>query len=287
MGEPIRGAWLAANANAYDMAGALKWGTGNNPVHEVYGEGPPLRTTGREPGPDSPTSQLSTIPPLIENPDIYGYTMEDVAVLESFHGMPPPVGTETDEFRGQNATGLPDYGVIATDPEATEFRLSPELAAPLWSGIKLGSFPTESVGEGWDNKLSGKVLGARTSDPSQYERQTSMQQVNPAAGRNNDAAVLRATDDPRNKIMTRLTGMKIKPWSTGERLQDMFPFQQDTIVRPFGYRTAATGDPSRMATNEMYVVDPIERVPPPDPYLGDQETDVDDGYGYTTEDVAY
>jgi hypothetical protein len=152
------------------------------------------------------------------------------------------------------------------------------------------SYPTETVTEGWDNKTSGDVADAETSDPSQYERQTSMQQVNPAAGRNNDKAVARGTDDARAKIMTRLTGQKIKPWSTGERLQDMFPYQQDTIIRPFWYRQMGTGDPSQMQPNEMYVSVPIQREPPPDPYLGPQETDSEvmaNEYGYSTEDVSY
>jgi len=117
-----------------------------------------------------------------------------------------------------------------------------------------------------------------------------MQQVNPPAGRNNATAVGRGTDDPRANIMTRLTGMKIKPWSTGERLQDMYPRQQDTMIRPFWYRTAGTGDPADMQSNDMYVSLPIQREPPSDPYLGPNESEqaiTDNEYGYSTEDVTY
>jgi hypothetical protein len=144
------------------------------------------------------------------------------------------------------------------------------------------------VSEGWRNKTTGQVNDAEVSDPSQYERQTSMQQVNPPAGRNNDHAVARRTDDPRYSILTRLTGMKLKPWSQGERNQDMFPFQQDTIVRPFWYRTAGTDDPAKLAPNAMVVTDPLQRNVPADPDLGPSVQDfATDNYGYTQEDIGY
>jgi hypothetical protein len=285
---PITGSWVTDNSgDASDFSGALKWGTGINPIHEVYGEGPPRRSLGRQPGPDDPTPQLSTVPASFENPDIYGYTMEDIQTLQDFSQFSPAYGTDITELRAKNYSGMPDWSVIPTDPERTEFQQRPELSDALWSGIGLESFPTETVSEGWLNKTAGKVLAARTSDPSQYEMQTSMQQVNPAPGRNNGAAVARGTDDPRANIMTRLTGMKIKPWSRGEREIDMFPYQQVMMVRPFSYRTAATGNPADLEPNEMYVSEPIERVVPPDPDLGPQENELADNYGYTDEDSSY
>lgn len=289
---PITGGWKARyTGEASDYSGALKWGTGINPVHRTPGEGAPLRSSGRMPGPDNPSDRPSTVPgpPFTESgPDVYGYTMDDIASLEGmFRPFTPAYGTETEILRGHNYPGMPDWGVTPTDIERTEFGLRPEIAAPLWRGIFLKSFPTETVTEGWDNKLAGEINDAETSDPAQYERQTSMQQVNPAPGRNNDAAVTRRTDEPRANIMTRLTGMKIKPWSRGERDEDMFPYQQLMGVRPFRYRSAATGDPLQMGVNEMYVSEPIERTVPPDPSLGEQEAGVESGYGYTQEDVYY
>lgn len=285
---PLTGAWKMANRGANDMAGARKWGTGNNPVHSVYGEGPPLRSTGRFPGPDDPTPEISDIPPELTPSFEYGYTMDDINSLSgSFVPFTPGWGTETTSLRAENWSDIPDWGTGPTDEARVEFGLTPELAEPMWRGIAVKSFPTETVTEGWENKTSGKVLAARTSDPSQYERQTSMQQVNPVAGRNNDAAVLRGTDDPRANILTRLTGMKIKPWSQGQRNEDMFPFQSTMMVRPFSYRTAATGNPSNMAPNEMYVSDPIERQVPPDPDLGSPENANNAVYGYTDEDIFY
>jgi hypothetical protein len=291
MALPIAGAWVAANANANQYAGALKWGTGNNPVHSVYGAGPPIGVTGRIPGPDMPGDQPSDIPESFENPDQYGYCMEDIAT-SGYWGMPPEWGTDVSVLRSSSSLGTqggpPDWDVTSADPEMTRFRNTPEQDPRLWS-TDMKSWPTETVSEGWLNKATGQVNDAEISDPAQYERQTSMQQVNPAAGRNNNSAVARGTDEPRFDILTRLTGMKIKPWSQGQRNEDMFPFQQETMVRPFWYRTGGTGYPEDMLPNEMYVSDPIQRDVPPDPYLGETEIagNVADQYGYTTEDVQY
>jgi hypothetical protein len=148
------------------------------------------------------------------------------------------------------------------------------------------SFPTETVTEGWRHKETGDVLTAETSNPDQYERQTSMQQVNPRPGRNNAAAVLRGTDDPRFNIMTRLTGMKVKPWSEGERLDDMFPYQQDLMLRPWWYRRAAVGRENWLTANEFNPMTPIQRDPPSEPDLGQHESTGNSGpdFGYAPED---
>jgi hypothetical protein len=148
------------------------------------------------------------------------------------------------------------------------------------------SFPTETVTEGWEHKNAGEVLTAETSSPGQYERQTSMQQVNPPAGRNNAAAVLRGTDDARNNIMTRLVGMKEKPWSEGERLYDMFPFQQDLMLRPFSYRNAGVGRENWLTANEFNTMDPLQRDPPAIPDTGPHESagNASPDFGYAPED---
>jgi hypothetical protein len=286
MALPISGAWIDRNANANSFAGATKWGNGSDPVHERYGEGPPLRTTGRADSPTSQTLLLDDVPESFEAEAEWGYTPDDLPLI-LFSGMPPGWGTEAEDFRGHVDTGLPPWSTVPYDDAATQFRITPEQDPSIWSG-QLNSYPTETVSEGWQNKITGGVNDAEVSAPSQYERQTSMQQVNPAAGRNNQAAVTRATDDSRFNIMTRLTGMKIKPWSEGQRNNDMFPFQQELMVRPFWYRTAGTGDPEDMAPNSMVVTYPVQRDVPPDPYLGPEETQVEDsGYGYTGEDVYF
>lgn len=288
MAAPLSGAWSQLNANANEYVGALKWGTGYNPVHEIYGEGPPLRTTGRTPGPEEAEFDPGPFPGELLNPEEFGYTTEDIQTLDNFPGMPPGVGENRGALRS-DMDEHPSWGP-AIPSGGTVFRTISEGANVFRHTPR--SYPTETVTEGWDNKLTGPVEDAGTSSPSQYERQTSMQQVNPPEGRNNAAAVARKTDDARANIMTRLTGQRIKPWSTGERLQDMFPFQQDTIIRPFWYRQFGTGDPDQLAPNEMYVSEAIQREPAPDPYLGPNETDQsvadnDFSYGYTTEDVSY
>lgn len=284
---PLTGNWSAVNANANQYAGALKWGTGINPVHSIYGEGPPLRGTGREPGPEEAEYDPEGVPPELINPERYGYCMEDVLPLGHYPGAPPEVGTETSVMRDEIRT-YPAWGPLLPS-SGTVFR-NIQAGAEVYRHTPV-SFPTETVTEGWENKTVTYVNDAEVSDPSQYEMQTSMRQVNPPEGRNNALAVGRGTDDARDKIMTRLTGMKRKPWSEGERNEDMFPFQQDTKIRPFWYRTAGTGRAAEMEVNDMYVSDPIQRDPPPDPYLGDLETAQDvyanEQYGYTTEDVGY
>jgi hypothetical protein len=297
MAAPLAGNWRNIYAHAPGYVGARRWGTGSNPVKEKYGEGPPLRTTGRIEGPDYPTAELGDVPPGIEPAYDWGYTPEDIWTTP-YTGFPPPVGTPTTEIRFTVDNGTPwntkdDYPSVGED--ANEFREQLTADPALWSGTRLKSFPTETVTEGWRNKETGAVEDANTSDPAQYERQTSMQQVNPAAGRNNGAAVRRGTDSVRFKIMTRLTGQKIKPWSEGQRNADMFPYQQDDIPRPFRYRTAGTDDPDKMEPNAMYQVSPVRREPPPDPWMGPSEDSVSaDGYimptgegDYTSEDVLY
>jgi hypothetical protein len=113
--------------------------------------------------------------------------------------------------------------------------------------------------------------------------QTSMQQRYQT--RVNDHAVARGADGPRAGIESRVIGQRLKVYSGGERHYDMLPREQDDMPRPFYYRTAGTGDPANMAPNAMWEIDPIQRVTPPDPYLGADETDL--GYGYTSEDSFY
>lgn len=291
MALPIAGAWAASNANANDYVGALKWGTGANPVHSVWGEGPPASVTGRQPGPTSDVTPHTDVPEsLTDGGDEinYGYTMEDIGT-NTYMGMTPEWGETSNELRHRNDFNHPNWDEISTDPSVTDFRRRPEVAPNLWSGTRLDSFPTETVSEGWLNKTTGQINDAEVSDPTQYERQTSMQQVNPPAGRNNGSAQARGTDDARFNILTRLTGMKIKPWSQGHRNEDMFPYQQDTMIRPFWYRTAGTDDPNKMAPNEMYVNAPIQRSVPADPYLGPLSTELPDSgdYGWTPDDMTY
>lgn len=283
MGLPIKGNWAANHADANNFAGALKWGTGNNPVHSLQIEGPPLRTTGRIPGPEEAHFSAEQVPVDLTDSPFLGYTMEDMVSSGVYEPGYPPVWDE--EHPRDNVGSMPAWGT--TIPAGgTQFRTLKE-GADMHENLVI-SFPTETVSEGWDNKLTGDINDAEVSSPSQYERQTSMQQVDPPEGRNNSSAQARGTDDARDNIRTRLVGVKVKPWSdSGARREDMFPYQQDLIVRPFHFRTAATDNPDKMAPNAMYVIDPVQRDVPADPYLGPPENAVvaTDPYGYVSEDA--
>lgn len=289
MAAPIAGQWASLNANANDYSGALKWGTGVSPLFAEFGEGPPLGVEGRNPDQsvykDVPASLLAE--PGLE----WGYTAEDILPGEpdEFMVSDVPSWNRTPEDTRYQSGEYPPPSLVAR-PNGPSGRYFRTLTQPglLEAAQSPTSYPTETVTEGWDNKLSGEVLQAETSSPNQYERQTSMQQVDPPPGRNNDLAVQRGTDDARHNIRTRLTGMKIKPWSEGQRLGDMFPYQQDMIIRPFWYRNAATGRVEWLQTNEFEPMQSIQRSVPLEPDYGPQESGGPaPDYGYTPEDSTY
>jgi hypothetical protein len=149
------------------------------------------------------------------------------------------------------------------------------------------SDPTESVSEGWLNKVTSFVADANPSSPRQYEVQTSMRQR--YGTKDNRRAMLRATDDERHTIGSRVMAMVEKVYSTGERAYDMFPYQIDQIERPFRYRTAGVGPAGWMVTNEFSPMSPIRRTPPPDPAMGVPEVGLteQETFGYTPEDSMY
>jgi hypothetical protein len=274
MGEPVSGLWSQVNVG---YSGAKRWGTGIHPVHAEHGEGPPLRTWNRQPGPSTPSDQPGEVSTALTDMEQWGYTPDDIPNLElySYWDERPNWGDDEASYRG-STDDMPSYGrQHGGTPRGTAFRAL-QAGVPLERETPV-QIPNETVSEGWLNKEHGNILDARTSDQSQYERQTSMQQLH--VSRNNTLATLRGTDDPREPIATRLTGMKVKEWSGGERHYDMLPYSQDVMYRPFMYRTAGTDDPVKMGPNEMYVSVPVQRDAPPDPYLGQTE-DTLDNYGY-------
>ena len=286
MAAPISGNWANIYANPADYTGAQRWGTGVAPLYGQRGIGPPLGITGRNPEP----SEYREVPHELLAPDAWGYSSEDLAGVvtddDAFMIGVPPWTDRPEVTRGDSGEYPPPSWLARPNgPDGKYFR-SVHQAGLLKAAHDPTAFPTETVTEGWDNKLHGEVLDAETSAPGQYERQTSMQQVNPPEGGNNQAAVIRGTDDDRHNIMTRLTGMKVRPWSEGERLQDMFPFQQDLILRPWWWRRAGVGREQDMITNEFQSTLPYQRTPPSEPYYGpDESAGADTGdYGYTPED---
>jgi hypothetical protein len=303
MGEPITGAWLRNNQIAY--ADATKWGTGVNPIHQFYG-GPALRTYGRNNQPPDITPPSEAPAGFVETGPPWGYDPSDLAGLDVF----------ASDYQAVNGVyydndDRPYWGQSITETRAT---IPADSARPWGSsgGFKnilrsvitgpgnvnmLGhgfsyNIPTETVSEGWLNKpstgklVAGELPDAETSDPSQYEMQTSMTQRYKT--QNNERAVTRGTDDDREPIDSRVAPMKLKVYSGEQRHIDMFPYQIDQIPRPFHYRTAGTGRSAEMAPNEMFVITTLQRTPPPDPSMGPEDTSLTEADGgYTAEDQGW
>ena len=330
MGVSVTGQWNRIYSTPY--SGAAKWGTGINPVHSFYGESTdPVRVYGRPGsvgntdagGYGSPRDFGKTAPfeasaDFIETEAPWGYQVEDIAGLDVFqlsdfdanrHGM--DIVNDTDHPNLGEGTSFSDAsGDGFREPNrmnAGKYRVPWGIPGRLTSGlIRAGQWdadfevsdqiPTETVNEGWVNKLaSGFQIGQSaddvvTSDPSQYERQTSMQQR--FLSLNNDRAVARGQDEPREPIPSRVAPMKIKAYSEGQRHYDMDPYQIDDMPRPFYFRRAGTAREWELLPNEMYVTTPMQRTPPPDPALGEPELAVVDpnfseNYGYTSEDQGW
>lgn len=288
MAIPIKGAFRERFSVPY--AGPQVWGTGYNMVHMQYGS-PPDR---QEPIPlreGEITPPFASVPQqLLGTEQDWGYTTDDVAGQQFYINDDRPRFGDEPEWEDVRAdTGdQPPYN--ASGAAKQRFRAKFGGAFSTWRGkLPRANYmiPTETVSEGWINKPEGRPANAKPSDPSQYEMQTSMTQRYRA--RNNDLAVLRNTDAPRSHINSRVTGQKLKVYSQGERDYDMFPKQQSSgdpsMWRQFVYRTAGVGIESQMEVNESWDTRAIERTPPPDPYIGTQDTDIQ--YGYTPEDQFY
>lgn len=285
MAAPFKGAWAARYAQPY--SGASVWGTGANQVHALYGSPAdrllPLnpREGEAQSNPDR-TQAGEGRPDTTPDTALWGYQPEDMPQLTYlYYDDRPSFGTETANTKVRSSSqGHPP--IDATGSAKSRFRGLMEGAHRVFQK-NVDGYPSETVSEGWLNKATSDVAISEPADPSQVFMQTSETQR--FRTRTNTASVERATDEPRASIDSRVQPMIAKVYSTGERLEDMFPYQQDEIPRPFYFRTAGTGDPTYMQPNEMWDVGPIQRTPPPDPSLGPDETDV--AYGYTPEDQFY
>lgn len=283
MAVPIRGAFRERFSQPY--AGPQVWGTGYNMVHMDYGS-PAIRMGETNPREGDVTPPFASVPEQLIPERLWGYTLEDTRNQFFITDDRPSWDVSTPENPSRYTTG-DQPGWNATGATKTRFRATMGGAFSRWRGkLPRADYqePTETVSEGWVNKPQGRPANSKPSDPSQYERQTSMQQRYRA--RSNELAVLRGTDADRAHINSRVTGQRLKIYSEGERNYDMLPKEQTaTRRREFYYRTAGTGIESQMAVNETYDINPVERTPSPDPYLGPQDSGM--GYGYTPEDVFY
>lgn len=259
--------WREQLAQSY--TGPTKWGTGINRVHALADDG-----TGRVIAPDEAPYGLPASSPLLGS--AYGYTSEDLAATGDMGFTAEHPGWGQSAKRGQS--DLPSWGHRKGPPSGTGLRALKRGMSEKETEAQV--LPSESVSEGWTNKTHGSVLNSVVSDPSQYERQTSMQQRD--AVRVNSAATIRGTDVAREDIGSRIVGMKVKNYSEGERLEDMTPWTQDLWHRVFKVRSAGTADPNLMTPNEMYVSQSMRREVPSDVDQGISETT--DIYGYVPGD---
>jgi hypothetical protein len=287
------GMWVSKYIGKHEIpyTGAAKWGTGINPVHAMYGEGPPIRIMGREgeegsAGYDGQPAGLNSLPQDWIPAELWGYHHQDSTINNYvYYDDRPTWGEQPPDYRADVVNHPPG---MSNDPAETKTTGTNNVFRQIQEGAHryrqkfADSLPSETVTEGWRNKPKGNPANSQVSADSQYTIQTSMQQRYRA--RNNDHAVARSTDDPRHVIHSRVIGQRLKIYSGQERHYDMFPFQQDEINRPFWYRRAGTGIPEMMGPNEMYQSQAYQRTPPPDPDMGPQEVDQ---YGYTGEDQMY
>lgn len=329
MARAYRGPYSRPSAQLVPYATAAVWGTGIDPIHSYYGEGPPLRALGREGAiGSSPVANLSPRDREYQQPGqssghdepqelTWGYDVDygpdsfgmgaDSAI--SYEDTAPAVDqymddrpawdvpVEGERLRRTGSTMAP-WGtgglrfMSAMREGSHRYRRFPRASQhgqgdgyqPI-SAEPSNSNPTETVSEGWENKVTSFVADADPSADQQIFIQTSMRQR--YLTKDNGRAVIRATDDERHTIDSRVMAMVRKQYSEGERDYDMFPYQQDQIDRPFRNRTAGVGPAQWMETNEFGPMNPYQRTPPVDPSVGVPEVPDSDDYGYTGEDTMY
>lgn len=255
----ISGTWKSSLVRE---SGVQKWGTGWNPVHAVYGAGPPIRQSPAHTGQGGDLGDEDVVPiDLLEGVhESLDFSNQFWAAETEFV---PSYDVSPEQTRGRMALTYP-----STDEGGDVFRETHPLAT---STVAKVSYQQETVTEGWENKDTGAVVDATVSDPSQYVMQTSMSQRDliRAGSQISGTASEQAAPIPSARPTW---GQRIKPWSGGQRHFDMDPYQQEEYMRPFLYRNAGTGDPQWMQANDMYVSAPHERVPVPDPSVGTPES---------------
>lgn len=284
--QEVTGLW---KRNFTGYSGAMVWGTGSDNVHSYYGS-EPLRLQ------EYPVRQGEITPPhqavadKLQAQELWGYQVEDSTYTGVVYDDRPNWTEDTPNVNARMDTG--DQPAWSAPGYVNErFRTMFGGAYRTFRGAFIGGDgigyvqPSETVSEGWLNKPQGSPADSKPSSDAQLIVQTSMRQR--YATRNNMQAVTRGTDDPRAEIGSKVTGQRIKVYSGGERHYDMLPKEQDTILRPFWFRTAGTGRAGEMVPNTLWSIRAVQRIPPADPSMGPAETEIDTTYGYTSEDTQF
>lgn len=281
----IAGLWRAQQEAPVSYVGRSKWGDGTDPLFAS-------RDNGRGRG----TAITGTDNPLIDEalteefaPEMYGYTDDDVASVIWGNGTQtgtadrPDWSQTSNEYAMRAATSqeFPQWGVYENGiPGGTDIRTYNH-GEDSTNTPKVT--PDEDVAQGWENKVYGSVDNAQTSDQSQYEMQTSMTQRDKTREGSQNSGTANEFDQP---IKSRIPGQRVRQWASSDSVRhgEMFPKQQDNVVRAFYNRTGGTGIKGNMQVNELYVSEPLARTAPENPYQGPQVGD--DAAGYTAEDMG-
>lgn len=299
----ISGTWAARSANAQAYTGALRWGTGYNPIHELRDN--PGRVTGvkanlrtlDEPS-DAPPEQILGADDFVD---------ADWGGDEAYPG---------EDFRYQDERPrwnqvTPDFREATDDPAQGEWTswgvyndANPvdgfPLAGPTGGmGVALDvshgedqerqhaiAVPTRGVSGGWLNKARGAIaeneaqlVGDKTAAWAVNTGQVQGPGLQLLDNSDVTGAVARGTDAAREQIRSRTAGMVVRQWPQsfgnggGSGTADMYPYQQTAgLKRPFVPRHPTLPPAEDHTWNEMEGRVPLQRTVPPDPYQGDPET---------------
>jgi hypothetical protein len=272
----ITGTWKARQTVE---SGAMKWGTGINPIHSVHAEG------GTRLSENDPAQSLEDVPDEIVgdnhwmSDDYCIQPQQDTSQRTGTYDR-PVYGTNTGEFRNTVGDYRPVWGpeINGDLPGGTVVRAKKHGVGDQQIPQQV---PSETVTEGWRNKPTGSIEDSHTSDQTQYEMQTSMTQRDKI--RNGSQTSGRASEFSA-PIASRIIGQRIKMWSGGQRHRDMFPQQQYPTIRAWWNRSAGIGNPDAMQVNSAYESIPLTRDVPSDPDQG-QTVPTADNYGYQEEDM--
>jgi hypothetical protein len=304
MAGPFTGTWLNSVISEAEYTGALKWGTGINPIHGNAGMGPnivtnakivyqPTSTPGGE-DTDSLTPNYAWDSTWNPDPEQPAYNTNDADLFSGYDNAtgtsdrPPWNSTQGQSVSPYEALPNPDPSTVALPENRADVQNDTGDNYPSWGGsrkpapggnlirsLRRGSsrtqaakqLPLEAVNQGWLNKNHGIVADSRPSDDSQIFIQTSqIQRYKQRAGSQNAGS----QSTQVAPIDSRVTGQKIKVWTdpNSARHWDMLPYEQQDYARPFLTRQAGTGYREWMYPNELYVSPAIQREPAADPELG-------------------
>lgn len=303
----ITGKWKNQRVQAEGYSGAMRWGTGINPIHA---QRDPVHHPLTSRIPLRPPVQDNYVPEEIIGPSQWGYHAEDMYIGEdyeylredhpnwgdSIQGRPDRTGAIFEAGLMPQSEGWPSWGPHGNNDGDFPLPSGPGGGVVRSHSSQLDlerqraiAVPTPGVSGGWKNKLAGDELGSQTSSQKQYEIRTSMAQRHNKML--NERASRRGTDEPRSSIASRIVGPKIREFGKslamggGPGTPDMRPRSQEIMYRPFYFRSAGVPPTEQHFMNTMEQRTPYQRQVPPDPYQGDYAgSTVPADYGYSTGD---